>query len=279
MFLFNDILVITKIHSRKKNMVTYTFRQNHILAGLTVSLFDTPYYPFGIQVVQKRDRKVVLTLNARNEHDRSKFVEDLKESIAEMDEMEALRLESELEKQRLSLSGQQMPVVISSNGGTGGGGGLDKRDSGITDNETSSSVMVVDPNLAASARLLDPTASSSATTSAASNGGSRVVLRKSAINNSLLDLTDVAEKMARRGSVGSLDSGMSISFQSSSQLATAAGGSSSRQSSSTGVNQNQQHNSSSSREPSFNNHAKSFSTSKKRSFSGSGGGSRGGSVR
>ena len=35
---------------------------------------------------QKWDRKVVLVLNARNEHDRSKFVEDLKESIAEMDE-------------------------------------------------------------------------------------------------------------------------------------------------------------------------------------------------
>merc|ERR1712020_454540 len=43
-----------------------------------------------------------------------------------------------------------------------------------------------------------------------SNGA--VVLRKSAINNSLLDLTDASEKMARRGSVGSLDSGMSISF-------------------------------------------------------------------
>jgi hypothetical protein len=43
-----------------------------------------------------------------------------------------------------------------------------------------------------------------------------VVLRKSAINNSLLDLADSSEKMARRGSVGSLDSGMSISFQSNS---------------------------------------------------------------
>ena len=45
---------------------------------------------------------------------------------------------------------------------------------------------------------------------------SGVVMRKSAINNSLLDLTDASEKMARRGSVGSLDSGMSISFQSNS---------------------------------------------------------------
>ncbi len=46
------------------------------------------------QMSQKWDRKIVLTLNARNEHDRSKFVEDLRESVAEMDEMEALRLEA-----------------------------------------------------------------------------------------------------------------------------------------------------------------------------------------
>ena len=65
---------------------------------------------------QKWDRKIVLTLNARNEHDRSKFVEDLRESVAEMDEMEALRLEAELEKQRLSVAG-----------------GVDNRDSGIAD--------------------------------------------------------------------------------------------------------------------------------------------------
>ena len=55
-------------------------------------------------------------LNARNEHDRSKFVEDLKESIAEMDELEQLRLEGEVEKQsRVS------------------GGNSENRDSGITD--------------------------------------------------------------------------------------------------------------------------------------------------
>ena len=63
-----------------------------------------------------------------------------------------------------------------------------------------------------------------------------MLLRRSAINNSLLDLSEatLAEKMTRRGSVGSLDSGMSISFQSNSvgsfcvqqQQHQAAGGSS-----------------------------------------------------
>ena len=52
------------------------------------------------------------------------------------------------------------------------------------------------------------------------------MLRRSAINNSLLDLSDAtAEKMTRRGSVGSLDSGMSVSFQSTNTVGVAGGGS------------------------------------------------------
>jgi len=182
-FLFNDLLVITKIHSRKKNSVTYTFRQSYLLAGMVVTLFETPFYPYGIQMAQKWDRKIILTLNARNEHDRSKFVEDLKESIAEMDEMETLRLESELEKQRLSMA--------------------DNRDSGINEESTTTT----------SSDIVMRSASGATNNS---GGTGTVVMRKSAINNSLLDLTDASEKIARRGSVGSLDSGMSISFQSNS---------------------------------------------------------------
>merc|ERR1719270_1085634 len=98
-FLFNDILVITKIHSRRKNSVTYTFRGSHPLAGMMVTLFENNYYSHGITLSQRWDRKVVITLNARNGHDRSKFVEDLRESVSEMDEMEQIRIETELEKQ------------------------------------------------------------------------------------------------------------------------------------------------------------------------------------
>ena len=51
-FLFNDLLVITKIHSRKKNTVTYTFRQSYLLAGMVVTVFETQFYPHGIQVIR-----------------------------------------------------------------------------------------------------------------------------------------------------------------------------------------------------------------------------------
>lgn len=40
-FLFNDLLVVTKIFSKKKESVTYTFKQSFALSGLHVSVFQT----------------------------------------------------------------------------------------------------------------------------------------------------------------------------------------------------------------------------------------------
>lgn len=41
-FLFNDLLVITKIFSKKKSSVTYTFRNSFPLVGMVVTLLDVP---------------------------------------------------------------------------------------------------------------------------------------------------------------------------------------------------------------------------------------------
>jgi IQ motif/SEC7 domain-containing protein len=59
-------------------------------------------YQYGIRLVRKPDvnQTNLITFNARNEHDRTKFCEDLKEAIMEMDEMEGLRIQSELDKLR-----------------------------------------------------------------------------------------------------------------------------------------------------------------------------------
>lgn len=65
---------------------------------LTLLLFID--YPYGIRLSQRVDQKVLVTFNARNEHDRCKFAEDLKEAVSEMDEMENLRIEAELERQK-----------------------------------------------------------------------------------------------------------------------------------------------------------------------------------
>ncbi|KAA0190700.1 hypothetical protein HAZT_HAZT011093 [Hyalella azteca] len=122
-FLFNDLLVVTKIFSKKKNSVTYSFRQSFPLAGLTVLNKETPHYQYLIEIKQRVDNKLLIAFNARNEHDRTKFCEDLKESIFEMDEMENLRIEGELEKSKASLRASR-PTSTAEN-----------RDSGVADME------------------------------------------------------------------------------------------------------------------------------------------------
>ncbi|XP_018044989.1 PREDICTED: IQ motif and SEC7 domain-containing protein 1 isoform X6 [Atta colombica] len=173
-FLFNDLLVVTKILSKKKNSVTYTFRQSFTLCGMVVTLFEVPHYPYGIRLSQRVDGKVLVTFNARNEHDRCKFVEDLRESISEMDEMETLRIETELERQKSS---------------RGARGGAENRDSGVADVEI----------CPCPGTCSDRTETVDVDTQ----------LKRSALSNSLLDIHEqfAGEKPQRRGSVGSLDSG------------------------------------------------------------------------
>uniref|UniRef100_A0A8D2D9N9 IQ motif and Sec7 domain ArfGEF 1 n=1 Tax=Sciurus vulgaris TaxID=55149 RepID=A0A8D2D9N9_SCIVU len=102
-FLFNDLLVVTKIFQKKKNSVTYSFRQSFSLYGMQVLLFENQYYPNGIRLtsaVPGADIKVLISFNAPNPQDRKKFTDDLRESVAEVQEMEKHRIESELEKQK-----------------------------------------------------------------------------------------------------------------------------------------------------------------------------------
>lgn len=210
-FLFNDLLVITKILSKKKNSVTYAFRQSFPLCGMMVTLFDVPYYPFGIRLSQRVDGKVLVTFNARNEHDRCKFAEDLRESVCEMDEMENLRIEAELERQKSSHA-----VRAARPGAAGGTGGSvnnnsDNRDSGVADVEAMYACGPQENGVRGEAEACGTERERLVSTD--------VSLKRSALSNSLLDIHEqfiATEKPQRRGSVGSLDSGMSISFQSTS---------------------------------------------------------------
>ncbi|NP_001373524.1 IQ motif and Sec7 domain ArfGEF 1a isoform 2 [Danio rerio] len=102
-FLFNDLLVVTKIFQKKKNSVTYSFRQSFSLYGMQVMLFENQFYPNGIRLtsaIPGADFKVLINFNAPNIQDRKRFISDLRESIAEVQEMEKYRIESELEKQK-----------------------------------------------------------------------------------------------------------------------------------------------------------------------------------
>uniref|UniRef100_A0A8C9S3F3 IQ motif and Sec7 domain ArfGEF 1 n=1 Tax=Scleropages formosus TaxID=113540 RepID=A0A8C9S3F3_SCLFO len=170
-FLFNDLLVVTKIFQKKKNSVTYSFRQSFSLYGMQVLLFENQYYPNGIRLtsaVPGSDVKVLINFNAPNPQDRKKFTDDLRESIAEVQEMEKYRIESELEKQK----GVVRPSMSQSSGL--------KKESG---------------NGNMSRGSLDDTY-------AMGEG-----LKRSALSSSLRDLSE-AGKRGRRSSAGSLDSNM-----------------------------------------------------------------------
>ncbi|CAG0879606.1 unnamed protein product [Cyprideis torosa] len=218
-FLFNDLLVVTKIFSKKKNQVTYSFRDSFPLIGLSVQLFQTPYYPYGIRLAQKVDGKAIILFNARNEHDRSKFTEDLRESILEMEEMESLRIQEELDKQkstRIRTSENRDSGVADVEGDAVGSSG-----SSTENIKSDPSVIVVggDNNIT-SIEITTPRNAASASASPNSQGTSSSNLRRSALSNSLLSIHDAGGvgmeggKLQRRGSIGSLDSGMSVSFQS-----------------------------------------------------------------
>lgn len=211
-FLFNDLLVITKIFSKKKSSVTYTFRQSFPLCGILVNLFSVPHYPFGIRLSRRVDSRRLATFNARNEHDRCKFAEDLRESIAEMDEMEAMRIEGELNRGKGRAGGNSARNV------------MENRDSGVADVEIDHQQCMDHVHMHGVVVPPPPSCPAPAAPSRLSqNPPPTSIIKRNVLSNSLVDINDpvalAAERLQRRGSVGSLDSGMSVSFQQGSRTA------------------------------------------------------------
>lgn len=124
-FLFNDILLVTKVvyTSSKKilpssnipsmtsngqsngnesksnsgnsgNSTVYSYRGTYHLFGLCVKTFSTDAHPFGIRIIRKADEVDLLIFDAKSDYDRSRFVEDLREAIEEVDLMEAVESRS-----------------------------------------------------------------------------------------------------------------------------------------------------------------------------------------
>ncbi|CAG01919.1 unnamed protein product [Tetraodon nigroviridis] len=94
-FLFNDLIVILKLCPKKKSSAAYTFCKAMGLLGMQFHLFENEYYPHGITIVSPfgSDKKQVFNFCAQSAEELLKFVEDLKESIAEVSEMEQIRIE------------------------------------------------------------------------------------------------------------------------------------------------------------------------------------------
>lgn len=109
---------------------------------------------------------MLVTFNARNEHDRCKFAEDLRESISEMDEMESLRIEAELDRQKSGRGGNRS-------------NGAENRDSGVADVEVCPCPYQNDQNV-----NVQPTEQ-------------QQQLKRSALSNSLLDMHEQCKNHRR----------------------------------------------------------------------------------
>uniref|UniRef100_A0A8C9PC94 IQ motif and Sec7 domain ArfGEF 3 n=1 Tax=Spermophilus dauricus TaxID=99837 RepID=A0A8C9PC94_SPEDA len=95
--------LILKLCPKKKSSSTYTFCKSVGLLGMQFHLFENEYYSHGITLVTPvsgSEKKQMLHFCALGSDEMQKFVEDLKESIAEVTELEQIRIEWELEKQQ-----------------------------------------------------------------------------------------------------------------------------------------------------------------------------------
>ncbi|KRY53069.1 IQ motif and SEC7 domain-containing protein 1 [Trichinella britovi] len=89
LFLFNDMLLFTKILPKKKSKIYYQYRESYTLNQVQMRPFVTQYYPFGIRLAVGEE-KSTLYFNASCAEDRRRFLEDLSEAIEENREFERL---------------------------------------------------------------------------------------------------------------------------------------------------------------------------------------------
>ena len=90
-FLFNDLLVVTKSEKVRKKQV-HQYRASVSLAGLRVTMFRTQHHQFGVQLQERHTGRLAATFACRSYNDQQRFVGDLEESISEVEEMDRARL-------------------------------------------------------------------------------------------------------------------------------------------------------------------------------------------
>ncbi|XP_033647680.1 IQ motif and SEC7 domain-containing protein 1-like isoform X4 [Asterias rubens] len=174
-FLFNDMLMITKIYKKKTGSI-YGFKKAFPLHAACVLDFSSQHYPHGIRLVAAMNNRTLITFCANSQEEKARFVSDLRETVQEVNEMEDIRIGAELERQKIVRKSQASTA-----------------DSGLgLDTESFASTQ----NLSGSMDSLAP--------QAADTGS----LKRSALSNSLMDLKEAASKKNHRNSASSLDSGV-----------------------------------------------------------------------
>ncbi|KAM4573149.1 IQ motif and SEC7 domain-containing protein 3 isoform 1-T1 [Odontesthes bonariensis] len=119
-FLFNDLLLILKLCPKKKSSASYTFCKAMGLLGMQFHLFSNEYYAHGITMMSPftSEKKQLVSFCSPSGEELRKFAEELREAIAEVNEMEQIHIQWELERQQgipphgLHTNGGQMDTHI-----------------------------------------------------------------------------------------------------------------------------------------------------------------------
>uniref|UniRef100_A0A8C6MKU6 IQ motif and SEC7 domain-containing protein 3 n=1 Tax=Nothobranchius furzeri TaxID=105023 RepID=A0A8C6MKU6_NOTFU len=113
-FLFNDLLLILKLCPKKKSSASYTFCKAMGLLGMQFHLFSNEYYAHGVTMMSPftSEKKQLVSFCSPSGEELRKFAEELREAIAEVNEMEQIHIQMELERQQ----GIQ-PHILHTNGG------------------------------------------------------------------------------------------------------------------------------------------------------------------
>ena len=91
LFLFNDLLVVTKAEKSKKKQL-HQHRYSLVLSDLKVCEFRTQHFPFGVQLQERHTARIVASFACRSYNDQQRFLADIQESVAEVGEMERARI-------------------------------------------------------------------------------------------------------------------------------------------------------------------------------------------
>uniref|UniRef100_A0A3B4UH67 IQ motif and Sec7 domain ArfGEF 3 n=1 Tax=Seriola dumerili TaxID=41447 RepID=A0A3B4UH67_SERDU len=93
-FLFNDLLLILKLCPKKKSSASYTFCKAMGLLGMQFHLFSNEDYAHGITMLSPftSEKKQLVSFCSPSGEELRKFAEELREAIAEVNEMEQIHI-------------------------------------------------------------------------------------------------------------------------------------------------------------------------------------------
>jgi hypothetical protein len=92
------ILITKAANNRRKDQAQYILKYWTPLLGLEIDEFDSEIFPYAMQITFP-NKKAKFLLNAKNANDRVRFIADVRESVAECQDMEHVRLVFELNRQ------------------------------------------------------------------------------------------------------------------------------------------------------------------------------------